>query len=64
MEWTQDFIFYAFLVFVVWRTIYKDGKFIRKGRVVIDIRGLNRITVTDIYPIPLQSDIISLILGY
>ena len=64
MEWTQDLTPYVFPVFVAWRTIYKDGKPIRKGRAVVDIRGLNRAAVTDIYPIPLQSDIISSILGY
>ena len=37
---------------------------VRKGRAVIDIRGLNRAVITDTYPIPLQSDIISDILGY
>ena len=55
---------YAFPVFIVWRTIYKNGKLIRKERAVVDIRGLNRATVTNIYSIPLQSDIISLILEY
>jgi hypothetical protein len=37
---------------------------IRKGRAVIDICGLNRAAITDTYPIPLQSDIISDILAY
>ena len=36
----------------------------KKKRAIIDIRGLNRAIVTDIYPIPLQSDIISSILEY
>ena len=31
----------------------------RKGRAVVDIRGLNSITQADIYPLPLQSDLIS-----
>ena len=34
-----------------------DGS--RKGRTVIDIRGLNVVTQTDVYPLPLQSDLIS-----
>jgi hypothetical protein len=62
-EWTQGPVPYAFPVFVAWRIVYKDGKAIRKGRAVIDIRGLNRATVSDAYPLPLQSDIISSILG-
>jgi hypothetical protein len=36
---------------------------VRKGRAVVDIRGLNRAAITDAYPIPLQSDIISDILA-
>jgi hypothetical protein len=31
----------------------------RRGRVVIDIRGLNKISEHDAYPMPLQSDILS-----
>lgn len=31
----------------------------RKGCVVIDVRGLNSISTTDAYPLPLQSDITS-----
>ena len=46
--------------FVVWRDTPQG----RKGRVVIDIRGLNAITDDDGYPLPLQSDIIALIAGY
>ena len=46
--------------FVVWRDT-PQGK---KGRVVINIRGLNAITEDDSYPLPLQSDIIALIAGY
>ena len=34
-----------------------------KKRVVIDIRGFNKITVIDFYPMPLQSDIIAVITG-
>jgi hypothetical protein len=46
-------------VFVAWRNQYKDGKAIRKGRIVVDIRNLNKITVPDIYPTPSQSDILA-----
>ena len=35
----------------------------RKSRVVIDIRGLNRITTTNFYPLPLQGDVINLLQG-
>lgn len=51
---------YSWPCFVVWRDTPQG----RKGRVVIDIRGLNAITEDDGYPLPLQSDIIALIAGY
>lgn len=35
----------------------------RKGRAVIDIRGLNAVTQTDVYPLPLQADLIGSIKG-
>lgn len=46
---------FSFPEFVVWRTV--NGE--RKGRPVIDIRGLNDLTVPDAYPIPLQEEVIS-----
>jgi len=38
-----------------------DSGIRRKKRVVIDIRALNKIIITDVYPIPLQLDIINTI---
>ena len=51
---------YGWPCFVVWRDTPQGPK----GRVVIDIRGLNAITENDGYPLPLQSDIIGLIAGF
>lgn len=51
---------YSWPCFVVWRDTPQG----RKGRVVIDIRGLNEITEDDAYPLPLQADMIALIAGY
>lgn len=60
IKWFTDLTSFAFSVFVVWRTVYVDSerKFERKRRVVIDIRDLNRIIVTNLYSISLQSDIV------
>lgn len=52
---------FAYPVFVVWKTL-PDGT--KKGRVVVDIRGLNAITESDSYPLPLQADIIALVSGH
>ncbi|KAI1002218.1 hypothetical protein K3495_g5988 [Podosphaera aphanis] len=43
----------------MWRQL--QGK--KKGRVVTDIRGLNALTLTDIYQLPLQSEILALAQG-
>ena len=56
LSWTNEATPFSFPVFVVYRTM-PDGS--RKGRAVIDIRGLNAVTQTDVYPLPLQSDLIS-----
>ena len=60
MQWTKSFTKYGYPVFVVWRTVHFPSKLLeRKGKVVVDIRGLNKITESDVYFMPLQSDIIS-----
>ena len=44
--------------------VYQETPKGRKGRVVVDIRMLNSITVPDNYPLPLQEDIVNLVAGY
>ena len=56
LDWTTRSTPFSFPVFMVWKTL-PDGS--RKGRPVIDIRGLNAVTLPDVYPLPLQSDLIS-----
>ena len=65
MSWTIEPSPFTFPVFVVWKTVYEGSEKTprRKGRVVVDIRGLNKITVADNYPLPLQSDIVSSVQG-
>jgi hypothetical protein len=48
-EWIIKSISYAFPVFIVWRTLYKDGILIRKDRTIIDIRKFNKTAISDIY---------------
>ncbi len=60
MSWTKESTPFSYPVFVVW-TMRPDGT--RKGRAVVDIRGLNAITQTDVYPLPLQADMISAVKG-
>jgi hypothetical protein len=60
-EWTIKSTLYTFPVFIAWRTLYKNEIPILKDRAVIDIRKFNKIAILNIYPIPLQSDIIKII---
>ena len=65
MSWTQEPTPFAFPVFVVYKTVYVGPDKIpkRKGRVVVDIRGLNKITISDNHPLPLQDDIVTSVQG-
>ena len=60
----MKFISFNFFIFVVWKNVPSpDSDIKRKGRIIIDIRALNKITITDAYPMPLQLDIINAIRG-
>jgi len=65
MHWTKENTPFDYPVFVVWKTGYKGPKKnpIRKGCVVVNIHGLNKITEVNSYPIPLQGNIISAVQG-
>ena len=56
MEFTTQPTPHGYSVFVIWKTI-------RKNRVVIIIRGFKKITVTNSYFMPLQSNITFTITG-
>lgn len=54
MSWKATSTPFSYPCFLIWKDQPKRE---RKGRFVIDIRGLNSIT-PDAYPLPLQADII------
>jgi Reverse transcriptase (RNA-dependent DNA polymerase)/RNase H-like domain found in reverse transcriptase/Integrase zinc binding domain len=54
MKWVDEPSPFAHPVFVVWRTVHGN----EKGRVVIDMRQLNKYGVPDCCPLPLQHEII------
>ena len=59
-QWTESPILFGYPVFVVWKTVHFPNKpFMRKRRVVVDIRKLNKISESDAYPMPFQSNVIS-----
>ena len=55
LNYTDKATPFRYPCFVVWRP---DQSGVKKGRVVIDIRGLNAITFPDAYPLPLQAEIL------
>ena len=61
LRWIIEIIFYDFSIFVVWRIIYISKKSIRKSCVIINIRNLNKIIISNNYSMFLQIDIINLI---
>ena len=63
MSWITQFTPYAYSCFVVWRIVYFFGKpSKRKGKVVVDIRDFNKITLFDVYFMQLQFDFITTII--
>ena len=60
LSFTEQPTPFSYPVFVVWKNT-PDGQ--RKGRAVVDIRGLNELLVPDTYPVPLQSEVISRLIG-
>jgi len=66
MAWSEVPTPFSFPVFVIWKTVNQtsdNGAPTKKALVVVDIRGLNKITTTDSYPLKLQSDVINALLG-
>ena len=58
MKYTNQSISHDYLVFAIWRIVSKFNESKRKNRVVVDIRDLNKIAITNFYFMSLQIDII------
>ena len=65
MSWSDTASPFGFPVFVVYKDVFTgpERKKERKARVVVDIRGLNKMVEKDSYPMPLQKDILAAIAG-
>jgi hypothetical protein len=61
LKHTIQYTPFSYPVFVVWRTMPDSTK---KGRIVIDIRGLNFLAIPDVYPIPSQEEILQMLCRY
>lgn len=55
LKWTDEETPFSFPVLVVWKLANRK----RKGRAVVDIRGLNDMIIPNAYPVPLQDEIIN-----
>lgn len=54
----------AYLVFIIQKTVTdQNSQTKEKGCVVIDLCGVNKEVVPDLYPIPIQEDIINIVRG-
>lgn len=58
MKWSTKPTQYGAPVFVIWRTL-PSGE--QKRRVMTDIRELNKMALVDLYPMPLQGDVIAIV---
>ena len=57
LSWITDFTSFSFSCFVVWKNSFDQ----KKKRVVVNIRSLNTVTLSDVYFISLQIDIIQVV---
>jgi hypothetical protein len=57
MKWFTNSTSFEYFVFVIYRTVMKDDKFVRKERAVIDIREFNAIIVSNVYFMSAQTEI-------
>ena len=58
MKWFKNSTSFEYSIFVIWKTSYKNDKPIKKNKIVIDIRELNDITISDAYSMSFQTNII------
>lgn len=56
LKFTSKYTSFGYPVFVIWKT---DAKGKKKSKVVVDIQKLNKIVLSDSYPLPLQLEIIA-----
>ena len=59
IKWVTKPMPFAIPVFIAWRTV--NG--IKKGRVVADLRVLNKAAIPDAYPLPLLEIIMAFLIG-
>ena len=64
MQYITQSTFYDYSVFVVWRIVSDSNESKKRKRVIVDIRDLNKITVTDFYFMSLQTNITSVVIDY
>ncbi len=62
MKWSIKLISFEYSIFVIYRTIMKNEKLVRKNRVVMNIKKLNAIIVFDAYLMSAQTNIIVVII--
>ena len=55
MNWTTKFTSFFFSCFIIWHTLLNN---MQKDCVIIDIKALNKINISDVYSMSLQTNIL------
>ena len=61
MKYTSQFIIHDYSIFAIWKNVFEFNESERKDRMMIDIRDLNKIAITDFYFMSFQTNIISFV---
>ena len=59
LSWTDQFTFYDYSMFVIWRIVNDK----RKSKIMINIRDLNKMSMFDVYSMSLQFDIFFVVMS-
>ena len=59
IKWSNNLNFFEYSVFVMWKIVIKNEKFVRKNQIVVNICDLNQIIQTNAYSMSVQIDIIA-----
>ena len=61
INWSINHSSNEYLMFMTWRNVEHNEKMIRKARIVVNMHNLNKLIISDIYSMSLQSEIIVMI---
>ena len=63
MNWSTNHSSSKYSVFMTWKNVEHNEKIIKKAKIVVNIHNLNKLIISDIYSMSLQSEIIIIIIN-